>query len=82
MTDIADEAVDVELIQRTCALRQVEATVRRLEAQRPTFLCRDCLDPIEPERLQAVPGAGRCITCQEAEERSRRVHSRSSPWRR
>ena len=31
--------------------------------------CRECGDPIEPKRLQAVPWAQRCLKCQEQVER-------------
>jgi hypothetical protein len=32
-------------------------------------LCKDCDDPIETARLQAVPGARRCIACEGGLER-------------
>jgi DnaK suppressor protein len=31
--------------------------------------CRECGEPIEPKRLQAVPWAERCLKCQEQVER-------------
>jgi len=34
--------------------------------------CRDCGEEIEPERLEAVPGAARCIECQGRFERRNR----------
>lgn len=33
-------------------------------------ICRDCGEPISPVRLKNYPNAMRCITCQEAAERS------------
>ncbi len=33
--------------------------------------CEDCGDGIPEKRLQAVPGAIRCIACQEREDQSR-----------
>jgi len=34
--------------------------------------CRDCGEEIEPARLQAMPGAIRCIECQKIQERRKR----------
>jgi len=32
-------------------------------------MCRECTEPIEAKRLQAVPWAERCLKCQEQAER-------------
>lgn len=54
-----------------------EALARRAtpEPVRPVFLegvacCHECGEPIPPARLAAVPGAGLCVECQRAFERS------------
>ena len=45
-------------------LEQVEAALRRLASGR-YGICAVCGEPIEPERLTAVPYANRCRTCAE-----------------
>jgi len=45
-------------------LQQVEAALRRLSAGR-YGTCVACGEPIEPERLAAVPYADRCRACAE-----------------
>ena len=50
-------------------LRRLQAALRRLEEGRYTT-CAACGEPIEEERLQAVPYADRCRTCAESEHRA------------
>lgn len=42
-------------------------------------LCAECEEPISPLRLQALPWALRCVTCQEAHERAHPNHSSPEP---
>jgi DnaK suppressor protein len=45
-------------------LREVEDALRRIE--RGTYgICHDCEEPISAKRLDAVPWAKYCVTCQE-----------------
>jgi len=45
-------------------LREVEDALRRIE--RSTYgICHDCEEPISAKRLDAVPWAKYCVTCQE-----------------
>ena len=48
-------------------LRQLEAALRRLEEGRYTT-CSGCGEPIEEERLAAVPYTDRCRACAEGRE--------------
>ncbi len=57
-------------------LRQLEAALRRLEEGRYTT-CSACGEPIEVERLAAVPYTDRCRACAERAPTSQ--HSRH-PW--
>lgn len=67
MTDSIDRAQD----------REAEFTEERLAAQREAAAleragseaCRDCGEPIRPERRAALPSATRCLECQEWFER-------------
>ena len=52
-------------------LRLLQAALRRLEEGRYTT-CAVCGEPIEEERLQAVPYTDRCRTCAEGEPRPKR----------
>ena len=74
MSDMADEAQEIEVAERDSAV----AEIRRKAA--PTVEVREdcvaCADPIEPERLKANPSARRCLACQEAFERLSRLFSK------
>jgi phage/conjugal plasmid C-4 type zinc finger TraR family protein len=67
MTDVADEAQEIEQAERESAV----AEIRRKAAPSVRVFadCVACGDPIESDRLQANPGAKRCLMCQEAFER-------------
>ena len=45
-------------------LREVEAALRRIE-QGTYGVCHECEEPISSKRLDAVPWAKYCVTCQE-----------------
>lgn len=68
---MADDATEVFTRERNLALRSnaqellvsVEAALQRLEAG--TYgICARCGSPIAAERLEALPSATFCITCQ------------------
>lgn len=78
MTDIADFAQDLEEADRERALAApLNAARRAMTAGDSGGLCAVCFHDIETERLAALPGAVRCLTCQEAHERLGRISSRS-----
>lgn len=75
---IADDATDVMNRERNAALRnnandllaQVDAALERIEAG--TYgTCERCGKPINPDRLDALPYASYCITCQAEVEHER-----------
>ena len=54
--------------QRQRLLQQMQSAYRRLEAG--TYgVCEDCHTAILPERLEALPWATLCVTCQSRRER-------------
>ena len=77
--DIDPEEGDVEVAERTKNI----SLIQMLETRERQFLdalqsveageygkCKRCREPINPERLQAIPDAKYCIRCQELVERS------------
>ena len=46
-------------------LREVSAALHRID-QDHYGICAECEEPISPKRLDAVPWARYCVTCQEA----------------
>ena len=55
----------VDQLQRNAARRlEIRAALARLEDD-AYGICVDCDDDIAPKRLQAVPWASRCVSCQE-----------------
>jgi DnaK suppressor protein len=75
---LADDATEVFTRERNLALRsnardllaQVEAALRRLE-EGTYGICARCGREISTERLEALPSATLCITCQSEVERAR-----------
>jgi RNA polymerase-binding transcription factor DksA len=70
--DQADLAIqagvdDAEFERDLVELAQVDAALERLDAGR-YGRCRDCAEPIAPERLLAQPWAARCLACQARHE--------------
>lgn len=76
MSDVIDQAQQFETFRRELGLRAARAGAARLATPRAFGLCDGCGDPIEAERRQALPGARKCLTCQEAAERRLRTHAR------
>jgi len=75
---LADDATEVFTRERNLALRdnasellaQVDAALQRLDDG--TYgVCARCGREISTERLEALPSATLCITCQAEEERAR-----------
>ncbi len=54
-------------------LRQIDDALLRIEDGR-YGTCASCGGPIEPQRLEVVPYAHRCIRCAEASESRARLH--------
>lgn len=75
---LADDATELFLRERNIALRSnaqellvhVEAALQRLNAGN-YGICGRCGHEINPERLDALPSATLCITCQSEVERGR-----------
>jgi RNA polymerase-binding protein DksA len=75
---MADDAAEVFDRERALALKsnsqellaQVEAAIERMDAGR-YGICARCGQPIAPERLEALPYAIYCITCQSQVEHER-----------
>ena len=72
MSDPADLAQTFEEEHRAKSL----ATAPRPTGPPPEFLdgvacCADCLEPIPPARLAALPGVGLCVTCAQEYEGQR-----------
>ena len=68
MMDIIDKAQENDELFRRTALddhfRRRRQGIKRAEPESDCRYCRDCGEEIEPGRLEAVPGAVRCIDCQ------------------
>jgi DnaK suppressor protein len=75
---LADDATDLFARERNLAVRgnaqelldQVGAALQRMEAG-IYGLCQRCGQPIDEERLDALPYATLCVTCQSDIERAR-----------
>lgn len=67
-TRAADAAL--ERVREAEAVQARHAAQRRAQGQAGT--CEDCGGPIEPERLEFLPDATRCVGCQSLRERQRR----------
>jgi len=68
VSDIVDRANDeAEFFRERAVAGQVARSPRSTSTH-----CADCGDPIPEARREAVPGAERCIDCQEMAERIKR----------
>lgn len=67
--DIIDHASDLEERHRAAALAAHRAARAPAPGTAADGLCADCGDPIPAARLARVPGARRCVECQQREER-------------
>ena len=72
MADVIDAAQDTEVLHLRAALSAV-GTRAADDVDGPEMIdgvphCVECLEPIPPERLKAVPRVARCRECQEEVE--------------
>jgi phage/conjugal plasmid C-4 type zinc finger TraR family protein len=72
MSDIVDDAQAIEEMERQEAIRRL-TTPTPAARSAPIGVCTGCGDEIEEERRAALPGACRCLQCQESVERSLRL---------
>lgn len=72
MSDEIDRAQLLEIRERESAIAAVSAALPARDF-RWGGDCVECLDPIEEERAKANPAANRCLICQEALEKRRRL---------
>lgn len=69
----ADLLADLNLVvidRHINEIREVEATLRRMDDDPDFGLCVECGEPIPFKRLRATPTAVRCVDCQERYERN------------
>ncbi|MEA2639299.1 MAG: DnaK suppressor protein, partial [Chloroflexota bacterium] len=76
--DVATEAFEQELaagLERAvrAQLDDIDAAIARLEIGE-YGICEECKQPINPERLAALPRARRCLNCQQAAETAMKFH--------
>lgn len=68
--DVFDQASEVERMDRESALSRARAL---MDQDGPEWIdgvacCRECGKPIPPRRLEALPGVGLCVSCQQERE--------------
>jgi len=69
--DLEPDLADVLLARNADAMDEIEAALKRIDDG--TYgTCVSCGAPIPFERLEIVPGAERCVTCQAAWDRALR----------
>lgn len=72
ITDLREggDLTDRTRLKITNALPNIESAIEAIDAG--TYgICQDCGEPIPEKRMNAVPGATRCIGCQEAHDDKR-----------
>ncbi|MFZ2470198.1 MAG: TraR/DksA C4-type zinc finger protein [Parvibaculum sedimenti] len=75
MVDLVDRAQEAERLNTEDALTSLRL---RVEAEKPAEKCKGCGGEIGEARRKAMPQAGRCIDCEEARERQRKLFYRRS----
>lgn len=73
MSDALDRAQEAEQFRRDLAIRAFRAGLGDLARPSAFLLCDGCGDPLDAERRKALPGATRCVECQQAAERASRL---------
>lgn len=69
-----ERAAWLETAERESGAARLRATPQGRPVQRHgQRVCADCLEPIARARLEAQPGAVRCIECQDEVERRERL---------
>jgi DnaK suppressor protein len=69
---VADLLADINIAiisNQVRELRGIEEALQRMHSG-AYGTCKDCIGPIEPERLAAHPSATRCYTCQTRHEKT------------
>ncbi len=68
-----DESYEVESLYINHVARGIQGKVRKMnDITQSTGICEDCGKPIPAKRLEAIPGATRCVKCQEIYENENR----------
>ncbi|HJA77018.1 TraR/DksA family transcriptional regulator [uncultured Desulfovibrio sp.] len=70
--DVFDQATELERLDRESALLRARS---QMDRGGPEWIdgvpcCRECGEPIPAKRLEALPGVGLCLSCQEERESS------------
>ena len=65
------------LERQAARMREVQNAIHRLD-EGSFGVCASCKEQIHPKRLAALPWARFCITCQEAEDRTRQDRANES----
>lgn len=76
MTDVIDEAQEIEAAERQAAIARIRISQVEPRAEGDTACMGACGDDIDEERLAAQPAARLCLECQEARERLHRLFGR------
>jgi RNA polymerase-binding transcription factor DksA len=70
-TDLEPDLAEVLLARNYEAMDEIEAALKRIE-DGTSGTCMTCGAPIPFERLEIVPAADRCVTCQADRDRTLR----------
>ena len=70
--DVFDQATELERLDSESALLRARS---QMDRGGPEWIdgvpcCRECGEPIPAKRLEALPGVGLCLSCQEERESS------------
>jgi len=76
--EVATEMFEQEMaagLERTvrAQLTDIDAAIARLD-NGGFGICEECKQPIDPERLEALPRARRCLACQQEAESAMKFH--------
>lgn len=73
---VADLLVDLDLAEISRDIDEMRAIQHAIDRiKRGTYgICAGCGEPIDPQRLQAIPHAALCLSCKARNERQRGDH--------
>jgi len=78
--DVTAELSEQAAAELLARVREEEAAqaqhAAELRALGQRGICEDCGEPIEPERLEFLPDATRCVSCQARADQQLRRHAR------
>lgn len=78
MTDILDQAADLEQAERDHALAEVRGRVQHGDWRSLSAVdCEECEEPIGLARREALPGVTLCIECAQRAERVALIDQRT-----